>query len=382
MISSPRRMSFIFLNLSLLVALFLTGCSVSPLLNPLPEDLELTSIATVDNESPAAIDPAGEYVAYVRKGLYVHETVTDRRVRLSDDAPTTLAWNSKGTTLYATFSDGKRSRLVLFDHDGRRVAETLLDGRVTTLACVPSGEALALAVVLKAYSFGGAYQVILYRWDGENQATQAAVGDTSVKPRTLELFGDKIYKTARMALSPLGDEVVITRLYDPPAFPPSLRSYVYHLETGVQTEPFEIPHRGVLQFLPDGEQLLFSDGLSQLLRVDPKNLSTEPYLASAGEGLVVSPSGRYIFSGGVLYADRVEKGSFSPDSVAHFSTTGTMLLQSGRSLWLLRGLNESAPLSTLTDEERKTLLRGREWRSKGLITEDEYQMLRRNLEKP
>jgi len=366
----------------LIIFVFLiSGCASLPLKGEIPSGFSLTRLAAIDENAPFAPSPSGNEIAFGRGGVKVLRVVSKEVQSLNSERPSALAWSPGGKRLAAAFAAESGSALRIYDFDGGVSAETQLDGFVNDIAWSSENDLLALSVTLKVYSFAGDYTVLLWGWNGVGTPSKSVIGNTSLKPQTLKRLGDAVYRTARMDLSPFGDEILYTRLQDPPVFTPYLKNIVRHLETGAETDLFDSPKVVRGAFLPDGETLLLGDGSRGLYRVVPRETVVVEEIPSPGIRLDISPSGRYLLADGRLYDEKENILEFLPGTTGRFSGEGRLFVRTGSSLWLLEGLSkEMTPV--LSKEEKKTILKFRNWRSSNLITQEEYRSMMERLMKP
>ncbi len=184
----------------------------------------------------------------------------------------------------------------------------------------------------------------------------------------------------RMAVSPLGDEIVYARLHDPPALAPYLVIVLRHLESGREKELAQAPlPGGGLQFTPDGDFLLWGDGVGQTLKTEPWAEETERLAAAPGRQLAISGSGRYLWIDGQLLRDTLPLVDFPKVAGAEFVPgTDWLMVRSAKRTFFYSGLEGASPSSATVPASPK-LLRLRKWRSLGIIDQDEFQTYRATL---
>lgn len=365
-----------------LAFLLATGCARLPLTAPLPAGMEVFPVSRVEKGSPFAWEPAGRRVALVRDGLRIVTLASGEDQVASSASPAALAWTPDGESFAAAFPEKDVSFVRIFAMDGRRIGEARMEGRVGRLFWLPNGDILASSVKLDLHSFGGGMKATLYRWDGRGEPLGTTLGETTVKPLTLRDWGGLLYRTVNLSISPFGDEILYTRLYDPPAFSPYLKVILRHLESGREREIASVAiTSGGGVFSPDGEEVLYGDGIRESRLVDPwrgVEVSSRPL---PGRGIALSPGGRHILIDGRLFREGKEIAAFPPGSAGEFSPRGDRLLLSSEGrLYLVEGLG-TEPSGPIVPVVRERLLKLRRWRSEGLITPEEYRAVRERIQR-
>lgn len=355
--------------LCLLLFLWLAGCARLPVTGNLPDGATLETLARIDPGAPFAADPEGGRVALVRDGLRILDPASGEQL-LSAESPAALAWADDGKRLAAAFAHGGGTLLKIFA-GGRVEREAEISGRVDRLDWHPETGLFAAATTLEVYSFGANYKAVLYRWQGEGAPLATPLHDVTLKPLTLHNWGEHLYRTVRLEISPFGDEILYTRLHDPPAFSPYLKIVQQHLETGAEREVAHVALTSGGAVHAADETVLYGDGMRRSRRVDPWTASELQSWPTAGRTLAISRGGRYLLLDGRLYRDGAEIAAFPAGSEGRFSSGGRLFLRVDRRLYRLSGLEED-PTPALAPAVRDRLRKLRKWRSDGLISHDEY----------
>lgn len=352
--------------LLLLLLWLLAGCA-GPLTGQLPPGSALDAIAAAEPGTPFAVAPDGERLALVRDGLRLRDPASGETL-LAPEPPAALAWSPDGERLAAAFPGGEGSRLRIYA-GARLEREAEVAGRVGRLLWHPDGDLLTVATTLEVFSFGAGHRTVLLRWGGEGDPGSVPLHDVTLKPRTVLLWGEALYRMAHPALSPDGDELLYARLHDPPEFDPYLKLVLRNLGTGNEREVARVPlSSGGARFVP-GEAVLYGDGAGRTARLDPWTGAESAAWDLPGRALALSPGGRYLLLDGRLHRDGAEIAVLAAGE-GQFAA-GALYFRDGRRLYRLSGLSEELPApppAAVRDELRRL----RRWRSGGLIDHDDY----------
>ena len=347
-----------------------------PMARTLPVGLRLVKVAEREPETPFAVHPSGEKVAYLRYGLRVQDLDSGAERVLDPTSPTALAWAPDGKVLAAAFVQNEKTTLRLF-FEGEAKAETRIQGRVTALAWSAGPNLLAFSIRQEAFRFGTRLTEVLFRWNGKAAPTETVLCDTTMLPATAAKWAATFPHTLTFALSPLQDEILYSRLHNPPAYDPRLKVMLHHLDSGQErliTEASMGSGGGV--FSGQGDRVLVGDGLATSRLLDPwegKELYTLPV---AGRRAALSTSGHYSLLDGRLYREGVLFATFPGDCVGSFSPQGgTLFLAQGGHLYRLSGLAENTCLP-MEPQNVSRLQKWRKWLSEGLVTSAEYALER------
>lgn len=362
-----------------LLLLALTGCAHLPTSAPLPPGITVTAVTRIDRGAPFVWAPGGERIALGRGGLRLLDLAGGTELKIWDESPVDLAWSPDGSRLAAAFPREGKTTLRLFDPaNGAVMAEAVVAGRVSGLGWGGAGELLAAAVDITTYSFGGNFRQLLYRWSGTDSPVAATLAETTVKPLTLRQWGEALYRVFHLTVSPAGDELIYTRLHDPPALLPYLQVVLRHQATGAEREVATVGlESGGALFI--GDVVVYGDGRGGIRRVDPWQVRELASFPAPGVNLAISPGGSHLLADGRLYRDGNELAVFPAESSGLFAPRGDRLLvRNGSTLFLLAGLpaDEAAPPGMAV---RERLLLLRKWRSQGLISADEYRAAKERI---
>jgi hypothetical protein len=359
----------------LLLSLFLatlTGCAATLPTMPLPDGYAVKTFVKVDMGKPFAVNRAGVFAAIVDGSVQIIESAGGPGRVIAPAPATELVFAPDGTRLAALFATADRSLLRIFDLQGKLLGETLISGRVTSIAWRSDKELLASALTIKKFSFGSEFISVLHRWDTVTPPLATPLSDVTVRPFVAKLPEADLLRSLSMALSPYGDEIAYSALKDPPLYTPYLRIAVRHLETGAERTMAEtgIGSGGPI-FMPDGESLLTGDARAlthQLSLADGREMNAWP---TAGNRMVLSPSGSYLLLDGSLYQGGREIATFPKESIGVFLPDGSGIALSARGfLFMISGLQDPKPAGLSGDLERTLELR--RLHMLGLITDKEF----------
>ena len=319
---------------------------------------------------PLAWSTDGRRLAFVQGGVRVLFLPRGPQQRWDRRTPRALAWAPAGKQLAAAFEQGKESLVARFGAPGRVLAAVRVPGRVTDLRWRGHKELLFLAVTMTRYSFGADRRVRLYHWTGQGKPRATLLDDATLKPLTLRRWGRLLERGSHLQLSPLQDEILYTRLHDPPAESPYWELVLRHLDTGRERSVARLGLESAGgRFTAGGAQVVYGDGGRQTRRIDPWLGRTVAVYPQAGRFLATGPAGE-LFVDGSLYRGR--------QLLARFPTGTRGYFAAGRKKVLLRleGRIYLAAVPGLTRGRARPapspiLLRLRRWRSLGLITPGE-----------
>jgi len=372
------------LLVALLAALLffgLAGCAGLKTLGPLPEDLQVRKLPLPYEEgAPVAWHPGGGKLAVGAGRLLIFDPATGAVLTVAEEIPAALAWSGDGRHLAASFIREEESFLRIFAEDGRELGELRVAGRIHRLVWGPGPEILAAVVQREDYAIGAKLDYALLRWAGRGEAQSSPLHSTMVRRSTAGYFGDRLYRTFHLALAPLGDEILYTRLHEPPANRPHLRVMLRHLESGREQEIGRAElDSGAPLFLADSDGLLYGDGSlhTYWLHGPHRTITTFPV---PGYFLAATPTGRSLFIDGRLFKQGEEIAVFPEATAGYFSPLGnSLLICANKGLYLLSGLDEDHP-PELADAAKQKLLQLRQWRAEGLISAADYEEARRKVE--
>jgi len=363
----------------ILISAFLPACTTPHMIIPVdPEGFSPRYIGRITPGGTFSPDPAALRIAVEHKGLVLLSINDGTEKILSKQAPLALAWSNDGQRLAAAFAEEGQSKLVIYNADSREEMSLSIQGRVTQLEWSPSGELFALAVNLKVYTFGTNQKGTLLRWSPHDSIKREPLFDTTLKPRTLAELGDSFYRLSRFDLSPLGDEIIYTRLADPPVIGRSIKMTHRHLSSGAEGWVYDIPLESGGSFWSfDSEKLLISDG-SRTYQFDPWQRKELQKWQLPGQHLALSPVENMIYVDGFLYRNGQELAQLQSGR-ASFSHDGKHLVVADQKSLLMYSLPSVNVVDPAPQPIKERLLLLRELRSKGLVTMEEYLHTRESL---
>jgi len=352
-----------------------TACVAGLSPPPLPPGLLLRTAGPVDRGGIVVWAPDGERIALAYKGTRIRNLATGAEEVLDSALPVALCWSADGEKLVAAYAvpAGLRLRLFALGSVGP-VGETTVPGRVAGLFCPDDGSVVVIASVLRTFSFGGNFATSLYRWDGANEPTAIIVNDVSVKPLTLKKLGASIFDLVQPQLAPMQDELLFTRLHDPPALAPYFQLVQVHLLSGSSRVVADLPLTSSGgRYLAQGERVLVADGQGSTLLIDPWTQEVAAVLSLPGHVLATSPVGSRQLVDGHLFVDDKEIAVLPDVDAAGFAPRGDrLLIRRDGDLFLLEYLPAEPRPSWFVDPLRQRLLKLRQWRSSGLINHTDY----------
>ncbi|GLH67815.1 hypothetical protein [Geothrix edaphica] len=342
----------------------------------LPAGIRMVELAGTDAAGPVAIDRGGTRVAYLGRGLRIRDLAGVEQA-VSTELPTQLAWSADGATLAAAFEAEGKARLRLFDAKGRPGAEVDLPGRVTGLQARNDGTWLVLTVELEPFRFGTRMAQVLHQWDGRGRPKAQVLNGSTLMPKVAESLKDQLPRILGLALSPLQDEILYYRLYNPPALASQLRLVLHHLDTGQTRVLAEVAmEAGGACFSGRGDCILYGDGVMASQLADPWGDETLATLPVPGRRVAMSPSGRTLLLDGQLFRDGRLLVSFPAETRGFFTGKGEALLlaEGGRLHWVSGLPEDAAPPLGAADAARLRELR--KWLSEGLVSAEDYRTRR------
>lgn len=373
-------------HLALLIAVFclafIGGCARPLQTGPLPEGISITPLAGLRGEGPVAWHPSGSILATGSDGLTLLNLTDGRVTTLDATNPANLVWSPDGTRLAIAWPQGEATRLELKDNAGTKLTEIVLPGLPDRLLWSTESGLLIITSQLKLYSFGGDLTMLLHRWDGQTTPATVTLHNSTIKPNTAKSWQQGLIPGSLAVLSPSGEELLYLRLHDPPAFTGSYRLTLHHLESGAEKQIASLPLTiRAAQFIDD-EIILVDDGntaATELFLWSKTRADTWPY---AGGPLEISPGGRYWLIGDQLLRDGseiirihdLEQALFSPDG-------SSLLLQSGGHWHILQGLID-VKQPAISAADLKKIRQLRNWRSRGLISPEEFRHQQQRMSQP
>lgn len=367
MISAPARVA----ALSSLLALALSSCATVIARGALPRGAVVEELGPSDPGTPFAADPAGRRLALVRSGELVLVDGGGAVKRLGG-LPRAIAF-SAGSRLAASFPAGPDSELRLYSPDGALEATARVPGALSSLAWLSDGEVAGGAATLERFSFGATRTEHLVRWTGKGEPSLVQTGSTTVKPLTMARDGALAERGPGLSASPLGDEVCLTQLHDPPAFPQFSVLLLRNLDSGATRELGRQPWGFAgAAWADDGDALWLGDGSStRLFHWTGRQLTR---LASPGRSVAVSPRGTWVLADGRVFEGGAERIALQPDAEGLFTARGLLVRSAGRLHLLASFAEDRRPV--LPDEAAR-LRELRRLRAQGLITPVDYERLSR-----
>lgn len=359
----------ILLSLSLVL---MVGCTSSILpLEISGSNLQVRPIARVSAAGPMAISADGRMVAWGGKVLTLVDLETNQRFEPLSLAPDSLCWSPDGSLLAAALYHDGQAQLQVLDRNGTLVYEQALPGRVFRLRWPQAGGLMAGALQADSYKFGTHVTEHLLRWDDLWQVTDIPLYETTLMPITMARLGEHLYQTFDFDLSPLGDEVLYTRVHAPPAFSSTRHLILHNLRSGEERQVANLPLLGGTgRLAADAESVLVVDGQGTIKKQDLWSGALRQQWP--GSRFDYSAATDLLIADGRLFLDQLEFFDLPEASSAQFSLGGKFILIAWhKSLYRLEGYSVAA-VPELEPEILERLLKLRYLRSRGLIEPNEY----------
>ncbi len=377
---------FCFKQLALLTAMtcliLISGCTRPLQTGPLPAGISIAPLAGLRSAGPVAWHPSGTMLASGTDGLTLLELSTGNSTNLDPAAPAMLVWSPDGDRLAIAWRQAESTRLELRSVSGDLLSDTILDGSPDRLLWSTESGLLIITSQLKIYSFGGDLTLLLHRSDGQAPPATSTLHNATIKPLTAKSWQQGLLPGSQATISPNGDELLYLQLKDPPAFSSSYRLTLRHLASGAEKQIASLPlTTRAAQFIDDARVLVDSGSTesTELFLWSKEQADVWPY---AGGPLTLSPGGRYWLIGGHLLRDGSDLLHISELEQALFSPDGSrLLLQSGGNWHIMVGLID-APQPVIDDADLEKLRQLRNWRSRGLISPEEFRQQQQRMMQP
>ena len=248
---------------SWLAALCLAACTHAPELATEP-----AGPTPADPGAAFAWDAQGQHVAFAGKGLRIRDAATGKEQVLAQPSPSGLCWSPDGLQLVAAFPHAAGSTLKILNLNGKVVREATVAGAVRGLVWGRSAGIIAAGTEVQRFSFGGHLRTLLHRWPADAEPVLTVASETTLMPAVAHHIGTDLVRGQQLALAPLEDEVVYSRLVSPPDVPPYQEVVLRHLATGTEKAVAQMGLApGTATFAPDGEEIVVCEATCQ--RVDP-----------------------------------------------------------------------------------------------------------------
>jgi len=357
--------------LLLVSLLFLTACSV-PRLEFLDQERAALAPHLKLSSELLVWSPDGQQLVVDQRGLKVFDlprgTLHDTGIKRFDR----IAWGAAG--LAVASSENARYQIRLLDHRGDIQQIAAGEGVVVDLGWGQDQTLLILVMRHVYFRFGTNQRSFLLTWRPGSDISEKLLADVTLKPSTLRQLSSSFPFGPRLQISPLGDELVYSRLHDPPAFGASYRVVVRHLATGKERLlGVEKLAGGISVLLSDGESLLFFDGSSRLVRL---GLWSDKQAVVQDQAVhFVDAVGDWLYVDGRLYSGPQQVWQLPQAYPAVFSPDGSHLAVSAhKNLYVISTSARVAPPGRSPE-----LLKLRRLRALGLISNDDYQLYRKEL---
>lgn len=199
-------------------------------------------------------------------------------------------------------------RLDVFSRDGRKLEEHPLPGPVLAVAWSSRQDLLVIGYRLQEFSFGANLSQWLVRLhDGRRE--QLDLWDTTLKPGTARNLKNSLSALLPAAFSPAGDEVIFTRLHDPPQFPAYLELRYRNWQVPAERKLLQLSVQPVsLGWEPTGEVVTCRSGSHPAQRVElwPDAAGAVPAAAPAPAAELLWTLRKWRFEGLITPAEFLE----------------------------------------------------------------------------
>lgn len=374
--------SWTFLLLLHISCFIVAGCSSPAAIVVLHDQPVIQELSSDTGPRVAAWSPDASWLALGGRGLELLDLNSGRRFPVSREEVTALAWHPGGLMLAAATHADNSCVVRTYDLDGASGETLTLQGGCQYLSWTDHG-LLVLESRLQLYSFGGAFKQVLHQWDKNASPLETLLYETTLRLATVANGKIQTTRFGTSALSPAGDLFALTEAHDPPAGRPFMRLVIWHLPSGEHwaITDLDLGSR-VIRFAADGETVYTGDKEGGVRQWDVWRKSEVEPVGAAEAARAVSVDGRFRWLGDRLMRDDVEQLQEPDVSEAVFSPNGKslLLIRKGKSL-ILSGLSATPPPEPPSKQVSglKTL---REWRSRGLISLEEYQHYRQRILAP
>ncbi|MDT8441510.1 MAG: hypothetical protein RQ723_07600 [Desulfuromonadales bacterium] len=373
---TPTLRSFLC---ALCVAGLLVAAGCTPAIPPAAIDTEpLRPLTRLSADQPFAANDQGSSLAFADHGLHLMPLPDGAAALLDRRRPLALAWSPDGERLAAVFDKEPATlQLVLYTRDGEPVDSRQLPLRLSTLRWSRRGDLLLAGYTLTTYRFGSNLTQTLHLLtvDGGNETRTLA--DTTLKPSTARRYAEHLDTLLQVEFSVAGDELVFTRLHDPPEFPPYLQLGLRNWQVERHRVLAQLPVMPTrLRFVPSREQVrvMAASGDIALIPLWQDEQGGAPRFSADSAPAAVSPTGRYRLQEGALFDEERLLVQWPSASRIQFLSGGRFLLADGHRLYLGDGLQgEALPVYR---EHDWTL---RRWLHEGLIAPVDYRRLDKDL---
>ncbi|PLX85758.1 MAG: hypothetical protein C0614_04250 [Desulfuromonas sp.] len=352
-----------------MLCLTLVGCVASQIPSS-PTSAPLQQIVRLTSDQLFSANVQGTHVAYTDSGLWLCSLDTRHPLKIDPIRPLAFSWSDNGERLAAVFAlVSGETRLAVYSRDGQLRSEDVFPVEFVGLHWSQRGDLLLAGYVLKNYRFGSNLSQTLLVVDSSGVRTEITLGDTTLNPSTVKRYRSTLRELLKACFTASGDELVYTRLHDPPEFPSYLQLVFRNWQGG--------PEKLVAQLEPGRYDFQFTNNNTSLWAT-PQGRS--PVHVPLWSGAVVgeqevkthqvgqnSLDGVYRFTDGVLYAGSRLIASWPPGSRLQFLAGGRFLFADQYALYLGSGLQaETLPAYRESDW---TL---RRWLHQGLISLQDY----------
>jgi len=363
----------------LVLGLSLGGC-VGPI-KPFPAlnaaALRVQPLVRIEQGAPFALSADGRWLAFAEQRLNLRDIESADQLELEPLVPDAMSWSMKNELAVSMAQEGQ-ALLRLYSVTGERLFEQPLPGRVSRLQWSEDGTLTAGVLERKTYRFGTHLTAWLYQWNEKRQLKRWKLFESTINPAVAAQQGDHLFRLFDFDLSPLGDEVLLTRIFAPPAFAPARRLMLYHLATRKTQILDELPlTSGSARLGAEGETLFVAKGAGQISqrRIWFEHLDQQ----WPGENFSFSPRAQLLLIDNRLYNRKGLLLELPPLSQPRFSAGGRYLLVLHADALYRIGGYPRADLLPFEPRVLKKLLQLRRLRSLGLIEPRDYSQARERL---
>ncbi|NJD92114.1 MAG: hypothetical protein FIA91_11490 [Geobacter sp.] len=376
------RLTSLFFTLLLLI--MLAGCTTLPVDGSLPYGLTAQQITTVESGAAFAVSPDGAVAAVFSSGLQLVHIPTKERHQIGDEKPDALAWSPLGYSLAALYHTQGKSRIVIHDQLGMKMAEQTVNDEITDICWLSEQEIAAGGFRVKNYKFGTNFKSILYRWQpGINLPVVTELKDSTLRPASFLKWQSLLAKGPRLSASMASGHIAYLHPIDPPLFATYYKITIRDLATGVEIDTVNagLSTSGA-KFSADGELLLYGDGNGSVLLLNPWSEEQLKTTATPGKSLALSPDGATWFADGAVFTGDRPPALLATNGQAAFThDSSRLLISSGSTLYQVSGIKPAAG-SLFVPEVGEKVAKLRSMRLQGLISAADYKSSMKRILNP
>lgn len=378
--------SKILIYIFIVAGLFLNGCTTLPLTVFPGSSLSSSTLTSIAIPPVYATHEKRGDIALGDSGVHIFSLKDGQRTLIDPRHPAFLAWSPQGDRIAALFYDQSgNARIEIFTRNGTRTATTQLREKAIAILWKSEQELLVFANTYTSHRFGTSLQQKLIHLKDDGTIThKQSLHETTILPNTVKSIGlEQLQGVIPPRLSPDRDEIIYTKLFNPPVFTPYLMLTARNLSSSAEyaIAKVELKARDAM-FANDGETAYWTedDGRAwqrKLWSAEPAQ--TVVHSATPEIKIIQHPP----LLAGTIYHEGQRKVTLPDDAVIHKLNDNRYVAAWQGTLYILHGdwavRTGETPLNPAQREKLATI---RAWRSSGLITGDEYSAAKQRILKP